>query len=660
MKDAIVKSLWLATLLTWGLVQSVSAGTYANINVSDSSFIDWGGVPVLATATNGTSGTTLDLQSVSIANDESNIYLLVTYWNSVNPNDSGGTNVFLAFDTDNHRGTGFDILGLGLIGSEVGWQNDYPFAQSNGVFNTGDTITNGAAAISPYFSVTTTQEYAISRFATNTVTGQPVFPGNTFTVMVYANPTPNTDVLGPIQYTCATTTSAGPTYKTISMDASNIGAAWSGVPVAWTDEDGSNNPTGCDFQNLYLANDDNYLYVRYTLKQSCDPIDGFNTYIWLDGDNSNATGFNPFGNPNFGSEVMIINADAYQEAGGGFNEGTLTNADVLYGSAGSAVPTNDFHYRVSRYVTGVSGAYSDVQLLGNTIGVQLGTDTGTGDSLPAWANYGKLHYTFATNVPSTYAHITIDGDYSDWIGVPVLFTGTTDDGLPVGVRTVQMANDESNLYIRITYYTTVNPNAGSGVYLAFDTDNDTATGFDIHGLGRVGSEVGWQNDGPFAQSNGNFNVGTVDNGGAVIAPYNTFTSTQEYALPRSATYTSSGAPVFPGGSLSMLVYTDGRTINDDSGPIHYTFASAPVSSVDFRILSIVRASNDITLKWTAPGGTTNVVQAESGNYNTNNFVDISGTVINSGTSSDAITNQFTETQALTNGLTRFYRIRQSP
>lgn len=188
----------------------------------------------------------------------------------------------------------------------------------------------------------------------------------------------------------ARNTSAG-TYANITIDGST--ADWAGVPVAYTDEDGVNNPTGVDFQNVYLANDDNYFYIRFTLMQSADPITLGNTYIFLDGDNNNTTGFHPFGNPGFGGNVMIIGDQAYQQAGGGFNEGTLGDANVAYGAA--SIPGTDFEFRISRFVTGVSGAYTSLPLLGNTLQVQLASETGGGDSLPSFANYGSLAYTFA-------------------------------------------------------------------------------------------------------------------------------------------------------------------------------------------------------------------------------------------------------------------------
>ena len=206
MKITKIGQVFIMLLAVVGFALKGSAGTYANITI-DGNFSDWAGVPVLATSPAGTSGTTLDLASLSMANDSSNLYLLITYYAPVNPN--AGPSVYLALDNDNNAATGFNVYGLGLVGSEAGWQNDFPFAQSNGVFNTGGGITGGNAAISPYYSETMTQEYAISLSATFTATGLPVFPTNTFTMLVYADPTPNLDLLGPVQYTLATVPEPG-------------------------------------------------------------------------------------------------------------------------------------------------------------------------------------------------------------------------------------------------------------------------------------------------------------------------------------------------------------------------------------------------------------------------------------------------------------------
>jgi hypothetical protein len=647
MKTTTTKAILLMLMLGFGVARNVSAGTYAKINI-DGSFSDWQGVPVVATALAGTSGTSLDLASLSIANDESNIYLLVTYNSPVNPN--AGPSVFLAFDTDNHPGTGFSVYSLGLVGSEAAWQNDFPFAQSNGVFNAGG-ITGGAALIAPFFSVTTTQEYAIARSATYTANGQPVFPGNTFTLMVYADPTPNTDLLGPVQYTCATNKPAG-TYAKITVDGNF--SDWAGVPVLATLAPGTSGTT-LDLATLSMANDNSNLYLLVTYQTPVNPNAGPSVFLSLDNDNNTNTGFNVFGLNLVGSEAGWQNDFPFAQSNGVFNTG-----GGLTGGAAAIAPFNSVtmtqEYAIARSATFTTNG---LPLFPNNTFTLLTY----ADPTPNADLFSPVRYTFATNtLPGTYAHIAIDGDFSDWTNVPTLFTGTVGDGAPVGVRTIQMANDESNLYVRLTYYTTVNPNAG-GVFLAFDTDNNTATGFDVFGLGKVGSEAGWQNDTPFAQSNGVFNAGGITGGAASIAPYNVAVSAQEYAIPRSAAFAGNGAPVFSGSSFNLLVYTTSGTA-DVSGPVHYIFVSPPAPAVaDFRILSVKRATNDVVLTWMAPGGTTNVVQAtngSNGSYATNGFANISTSFINPGSASAGVTNTYTDLFGGTNKPARYYRIRQTP
>lgn len=184
------------------LVSSVcikhAEAVYANITI-DGDFSDWASIPVAVTDSS-TPSIPNDLESMSLANNDNFLFILLTFYSPVNPNGTPGGGTFLALDNDNNVATGFDIFGLGQIGAEVGWQNDFPFAQSNGVFNTGGGITGGGGAISPYFTVTTTQEYAIARSATFTATGLTIFPSNTFSLMAYSVDG-STKVLGPAAYT---------------------------------------------------------------------------------------------------------------------------------------------------------------------------------------------------------------------------------------------------------------------------------------------------------------------------------------------------------------------------------------------------------------------------------------------------------------------------
>jgi len=80
-----------------------------------------------------------------------------------------------------------------------------------------------------------------------------------------------------------------------------------------------------------------------------------------------------------------------------------------------------------------------------------------------------------------------------------------------------------------------------------------------------------------------------------------------------------------------------------------------------RIISAMRQGSDVVITWTTAGGHTNAVQATSGDGNggyATNFTDISGPVIITG-SGDATTN-YLDTGGVTNGLSRYYRVRLVP
>ena len=104
----------------------------------------------------------------------------------------------------------------------------------------------------------------------------------------------------------------------------------------------------------------------------------------------------------------------------------------------------------------------------------------------------------------------------------------------------------------------------------------------------------------------------------------------------------------PGTLLGNLVLT----------PSGLSF-QAPVA---LSVLSIARSSNDIVVAWTAPGGSTNALQAtfgSNGSYATNVFADISGQITNPGIATTAVTNYFTDSFGATNQA-RYYRVRQVP
>ena len=64
----------------------------------------------------------------------------------------------------------------------------------------------------------------------------------------------------------------------------------------------------------------------------------------------------------------------------------------------------------------------------------------------------------------------------------------------------------------------------------------------------------------------------------MIAPYFTTTTTQEYAIARSAVFTTGGLPVFATNTFTLLAYS---TDNGGKylGPVQYTFATVPEPSM---------------------------------------------------------------------------------
>jgi hypothetical protein len=83
----------------------------------------------------------------------------------------------------------------------------------------------------------------------------------------------------------------------------------------------------------------------------------------------------------------------------------------------------------------------------------------------------------------------------------------------------------------------------------------------------------------------------------------------------------------------------------------------PAVPTDFRILSIVKAGNDIVLTWITTGGKVDVVQAtggSNGSFNTNGFANISPSILIPGTSS--VTTNYVDLFGATNQPARYYRI----
>jgi hypothetical protein len=182
--------------------------------VAGAEFDDWDASGYTLTPDDADNIGDIDLAGVQIANDDQFVYIHATFHNT---EPSSLANLFLAFDTDQTKTTGFDVLQIGELGSELGYQTDFPFAQHAVNFNlglslTGGPVGNGGALIYPFWTeagapVGNEFEWAIPldaviQFPPALGGPAPAFPNPSFDFVIY---TPNglADITSVISYTLA-------------------------------------------------------------------------------------------------------------------------------------------------------------------------------------------------------------------------------------------------------------------------------------------------------------------------------------------------------------------------------------------------------------------------------------------------------------------------
>ena len=189
----------------------------------------------------------------------------------------------------------------------------------------------------------------------------------------------------------------------------------------------------------------------------------------------------------------------------------------------------------------------------------------------------------ANTAPSTYQTINVTGDPAQFASVPVAASNTPDANATIDPVQLKLANDSSNLYIQISYATSVNPQSDSGVFMAIDSDNNPSTGFAVYGSSAIGSNAAFQNDFPFTQTASSFNSGgsltsvTATANGTPIygaSPFDTATTEQMIALPLDLTETDTST-----GGFNGLVFPQGA-------PFTLEFYTSP-SSGDAVVLGAV-------------------------------------------------------------------------
>jgi len=205
------------------------------------------------------------------------------------------------------------------------------------------------------------------------------------------------------------------------------------------------------------------------------------------------------------------------------------------------------------------------------------------------------------SVPSTFKHITIDGSFDDWTGVPLAYTATVGPTNAIQYENVYVANDQTNLYIRFTLYSP-RPNAFANSYdnIFIDADDNAGTGYTVGG---IGSEMLIQGGSGFQEKNGGFNEGKINGLGWNIAGSADNTDF-EVAISLGATDASDGTPVFANNTIALLLEGDNTgyintAFAPPSGGLVYTFAANPGSvSTNETLISLENSSWEVN-----PSGT---------------------------------------------------------
>ena len=182
-----------------------------------------------------------------------------------------------------------------------------------------------------------------------------------------------------------------------------------------------------------------------------------------------------------------------------------------------------------------------------------------------------------TNVPGTFKHITVDGSFDDWTGVPLGYTAVMGPSTAIQYQNVYIANDQTNLYIRFTLYSPrANAFANSFDNIFIDADNNPGTGFVVAG---IGSEMLIQWGGGYQEASGVFNAGGINNLGWNLAG-SSDSMDYELSISLGATFAADSSLVFASNTIAILLEGDTAAYTSveyapPSGGMIYTLATNP-------------------------------------------------------------------------------------
>ena len=173
---------------------------------------------------------------------------------------------------------------------------------------------------------------------------------------------------------------------------------WAAVPLAHADS--VDLPTASDYQNIYITNDADHLFIRVTLHAPSD-LGIFYNNLFIDGDNNAGSGYSF----RLGSEMLVQSGGGYQQKNGGFNEGGINGLDWAISPEGVGT---DFEFRISRKATFASDGLP--VFTAPAVGLVFDAENTSFQTVDTAPDSGGLVYTFFDAPSTTLGQLRFETD----------------------------------------------------------------------------------------------------------------------------------------------------------------------------------------------------------------------------------------------------------
>ncbi len=304
-----------------------TAGNYRNINI-DGDFSDWVGIPW---AWQGApDGNPVNFLKVQFANDASYLYCHFVLASNAAPFSDYNTHLFV--DRDDNALTGYESTSA-AFGAEWMVESGAGYDERNGSFNAGSL-----SGLDWTMAPASGQEFEFRvSLSAKFPDGTPVFTNTPFRLLLQDNRGSEVATGNGLPYLLAAAAPA--TYRHITVDG-QIGD-WTDIPIIATAPTSGSNVV---FANASVANDNDFLYLRFALHSPGAPFADYHTHLFVDTDTNPATGYRSTGFA-IGSEFVVESGVGYDERNGAFAGATLSGLGWSLAPTGS---DTNFEVAVSR------------------------------------------------------------------------------------------------------------------------------------------------------------------------------------------------------------------------------------------------------------------------------------------------------------------------